>query len=67
MMQETEHHPPSPCIGVCTLDPAGKYCLGCYRSLTEIASWTRYNAAQKQAVLEQIETRRDKQSLSMDL
>lgn len=29
---------PTPCIGVCTLDPAG-YCDGCLRTGAEIAGW----------------------------
>ena len=28
----------TPCIGVCTLDPAG-YCDGCFRTGNEIAHW----------------------------
>lgn len=28
----------TPCIGVCTLDPAG-YCDGCFRTGDEIADW----------------------------
>ena len=66
-MNDTQRHPPSPCIGVCTLDSAGEYCLGCYRSLAEIAGWTRYDAAQKRAVLERVEARRKEQALNADL
>lgn len=29
----------SPCTGVCTLDGAGRYCLGCGRTLAEIGAW----------------------------
>lgn len=29
----------SPCIKVCVIDPPSGYCLGCKRSLREIASW----------------------------
>lgn len=28
----------TPCIGVCTLDPAG-FCDGCFRTGNEIAGW----------------------------
>lgn len=31
--------PVSPCIGVCTLDGSG-LCLGCRRTLAEIARWS---------------------------
>ena len=30
--------PLTPCVGVCRLDGRG-YCVGCQRSLAEIASW----------------------------
>jgi predicted Fe-S protein YdhL (DUF1289 family) len=36
----------TPCIGVCTLDPAG-YCDGCFRSGGEIAGWLSMNDAQR--------------------
>lgn len=31
----------SPCIKRCVLEPGGRFCLGCGRSLEEIAAWTR--------------------------
>ncbi|AUB83133.1 DUF1289 domain-containing protein [Candidatus Thiodictyon syntrophicum] len=30
----------SPCIDVCRLDPAAGLCLGCFRTLDEIAAWS---------------------------
>lgn len=30
---------PSPCVNICALDPAGTLCLGCGRTLDEIAEW----------------------------
>ena len=29
----------SPCMKVCTLDAGGRYCLGCLRTVEEIAAW----------------------------
>ena len=29
----------SPCINVCTLDAEGRRCLGCHRTIDEIAAW----------------------------
>lgn len=31
--------PASPCIAVCRLDPATGLCIGCGRSIDEIAQW----------------------------
>lgn len=36
----------TPCIGVCTLDPAG-YCDGCFRSGDEIADWLSMDERQR--------------------
>lgn len=49
--------PSSPCVQVCTVDPDGRYCLGCLRTLDEIAAWGSLNAAQKRAVLDALEQR----------
>lgn len=41
---------PSPCIKQCRLDDAGQTCLGCRRTLDEIAGWSHFGEAEKQAV-----------------
>jgi len=28
----------SPCVGVCKLDPTGRYCMGCARTIEQIAN-----------------------------
>jgi len=28
----------SPCIGVCKLDPKGRYCMGCARTIEQITN-----------------------------
>jgi len=45
--------PPSPCTGICRLDPQGQ-CLGCLRTLDEIANWPILSAAEKTALLERL-------------
>lgn len=34
----TQPRPPSPCINICTLDD-NDHCVGCLRTLDEIAAW----------------------------
>ena len=34
-------HVPSPCVSVCVMDPGTQWCVGCWRSLEEIAAWSR--------------------------
>lgn len=48
----------SPCVSVCAVDPAGGYCLGCYRTLDEIAAWISIDSAERLAVWDAIDARR---------
>lgn len=41
----------SPCILVCTIDTATGFCLGCARTLDEIARWSSMSAEERTAVL----------------
>lgn len=49
--------PPSPCTGVCQIDPGTVLCRGCYRTLDEIAVWPSASAMRKQAILDAVATR----------
>jgi hypothetical protein len=48
----------SPCINVCTMDPARGVCLGCCRTLEEIAAWGSMSDAEQARVLAQLAERR---------
>ena len=48
----------SPCISVCRLDPATGWCVGCLRTIDEIASWGTLAQAQRDAVMTALERRR---------
>jgi predicted Fe-S protein YdhL (DUF1289 family) len=48
---------PSPCVGVCRMDAASGYCLGCWRTLDEIAHWSAANADEQWACWQRIEGR----------
>ena len=41
---------PSPCIGICRLD-AQELCVGCRRTIDEIAEWSRASAARRDEIL----------------
>ncbi len=49
--------PPSPCIGVCVINPQTQLCDGCLRTLNEIAEWWEYTPDQKHEVIAQLEDR----------
>jgi predicted Fe-S protein YdhL (DUF1289 family) len=40
----------SPCTGICQIDAASGYCLGCARSSAEIAEWSTSGNARKRAI-----------------
>lgn len=48
----------SPCIDVCRLDPRTGLCVGCLRTMDEIAGWAGFSPAQRQQVLALLPTRR---------
>jgi predicted Fe-S protein YdhL (DUF1289 family) len=45
-------NPISPCIGVCIIDPASGYCLGCARTIPEIAGWLDFSPEEKRRLLD---------------
>ncbi|MFZ8886964.1 MAG: DUF1289 domain-containing protein [Steroidobacteraceae bacterium] len=49
--------PTSPCISVCTLDQRG-VCQGCFRTLEEIAGWSRLDPARQWEVIKAADARR---------
>ena len=51
MTQETPVKPDTPCIAVCFIDPKAKLCLGCGRTLPEIASWHKMDNGERRAVM----------------
>lgn len=54
----TEAPVPSPCISLCRMDEAGVLCIGCQRTLDEIAAWSRLDDDGKRAVWAAIGRRR---------
>ena len=55
---EAAEHVASPCISVCVLDADGALCLGCFRTLDEIAAWSLLDADAKRGVLAALPERR---------
>lgn len=41
----------SPCIGVCQLDGRTQTCIGCGRTLVEIAAWATLDEAERRAII----------------
>jgi predicted Fe-S protein YdhL (DUF1289 family) len=52
-----ERRPSSPCLNICSLDERG-VCRGCFRTLAEIAEWTRMAPGDQWATVARAEARR---------
>lgn len=49
---------PSPCVNVCQLNPETGYCIGCLRTLDEIADWLEMADGEKLDLLARLDERR---------
>ena len=47
----------SPCIDICQLDPRTRLCIGCRRTIDEIAAWGSLSPADRRRVLDQLPAR----------
>jgi len=47
----------SPCVKICTLDAAAGLCLGCGRTLAEIAAWTSIVADERARIMAELPAR----------
>ena len=52
---------PSPCISVCHIEQHSGWCLGCWRSIDEIAGWGAMSDPQKRVVWTLLPQRRHAQ------
>jgi uncharacterized protein len=54
--------PPSPiatpCVQVCIVDGESGLCLGCYRTLSEVAAWSRLTDADRTSIMADLPGRR---------
>ena len=48
----------TPCLKLCKADFSAPFCVGCFRTLDEIAGWRDFSDAQRQVVLEKLPKRR---------
>jgi uncharacterized protein len=47
----------SPCIKVCVMDPISNFCIGCGRTIQEIAQWGGLDAGAQQHIVDAIPER----------
>ncbi|MEO1137840.1 MAG: DUF1289 domain-containing protein [Pseudomonadota bacterium] len=41
----------SPCVRICVVHPEARICTGCYRTIDEIAQWSRMTPDERTAVM----------------
>lgn len=49
---------PSPCVAVCQIDRESGFCLGCWRTIEEIAGWAGYDDGRRRAIVSELHERR---------
>jgi predicted Fe-S protein YdhL (DUF1289 family) len=47
----------SPCIKLCTIHPAERICVGCYRSIDEISAWSRLSPDARRCIMAELPSR----------
>jgi predicted Fe-S protein YdhL (DUF1289 family) len=48
----------TPCIKICTVDGGSGLCIGCLRTLPEIAGWSGFTPAERDRIMAELESRR---------
>lgn len=48
----------SPCRKLCQLHPIERVCHGCFRTIDEIASWTKFSEARRARIVADLPARR---------
>ncbi len=56
-------YPTTPCVAVCQIDPKTGFCLGCFRTLKEIAQWGKLGEDERRALLPELERRKEEDRL----
>ena len=49
--------PDSPCTKICSIHPRARICIGCFRTIDEISSWSRLSRAERLSVMETLPER----------
>lgn len=44
----------SPCVKMCVIHPASSLCIGCFRTIDEIAGWSTMESGARKALLAEL-------------
>jgi uncharacterized protein len=56
----------SPCINVCVLDDTTRTCIGCGRSIEEIAGWRTLTDAERRRIMGELAERRRRMQVAAE-
>ena len=56
----------SPCTSVCIVDQVSGLCIGCFRTLDEIAGWIDFSATEKRSVIAALAARRTESGAAIE-
>lgn len=63
-MSQPARKPPAPiktpCIKVCVVDGESGLCLGCHRTLHEVAAWASLDEAERDRIMAELPARRSR-------
>jgi predicted Fe-S protein YdhL (DUF1289 family) len=48
----------TPCVDICEMDRASGLCLGCARTITEIADWASMSSAERRRIMSELPERK---------
>jgi predicted Fe-S protein YdhL (DUF1289 family) len=48
----------TPCVKVCVVDPESGLCLGCFRTLPEVAAWATLSDGEREQLMAELPGRR---------
>ena len=52
----------TPCINVCKIAPDTSTCVGCFRTMKEIADWSRLTDEQRQTIMDNLKERHNEKA-----
>lgn len=47
----------SPCVKLCVVHPEERICVGCYRTIDEISTWSRLTPEARSAIMDDLPAR----------
>lgn len=50
----------TPCVKVCVVDGESGLCLGCFRTLNEVAGWARFSEEERERLMAELPQRKDR-------